>query len=84
MFVLSDPHAGSGKCDPGQYDGQFHQHLPRGGNKRTVEGKKKEKKTTLFVLIAKTLLTYIFNLVPLSHTSGGLSNSPASSHCGWC
>lgn len=38
LFVLPDPHAGSGKCDPGQYDGKLHQHLPAGGNTRTVEG----------------------------------------------
>ena len=34
----SDPHAGPGQCDPGQHDGKLHQHLPAGGNQRTVEG----------------------------------------------
>lgn len=38
VSVLPDSHAGSGKCDPGQYDGQLHKHLPGGGDKRTVEG----------------------------------------------
>lgn len=36
--VLPDPNAGSGKCNPGQYDGELHQHLPAGGHTGTVEG----------------------------------------------
>lgn len=36
--VLADPNAGSGTFDPGQYDGELHQHLSAGGDTGTVEG----------------------------------------------
>lgn len=39
--VVADPNAGSGTFDPGQYDGELHQHLSAGGDTGTVEGTEK-------------------------------------------
>lgn len=62
--VLPDSNAGSGKFNPGQYDGELHQHLPAGGHAGTVEGTKDVCATSLHTFSA-ALNTFTFPLLAL-------------------